>query len=78
MGCHDLCLAAEEELDEKQVYEMPEAFEKTLCLLQPEDKVKISYQISLDAPVTLPGCGEMNTSIPARSVIDVFRLTTCV
>lgn len=60
---------AEEELDEKQVYEMPEAFEKTLCLLQPEDKVKISYHISLDAPVTLPGCGEMNTSIPARSVI---------
>ena len=37
--------------------------------LQPEDKVKISYHITLDAPVTLPGCDELNTAIPARSVI---------
>lgn len=32
-------------------------------------RVKISYQVVLNAPLTLPGCDEMNTSVPARSVI---------
>lgn len=49
--------------------EVLEKYDKMLKNLLPEDKVKISYHISLDAPVTLPGCGELNTSIPARSVI---------
>lgn len=31
--------------------------------------MKISYQVVLNAPLTLPGCDEMNTSVPARSVI---------
>lgn len=43
--------------------------EKILDQLQPLDCVTISYYVSLDAPVTLPGCGELNTAIPARSVI---------
>lgn len=30
---------------------------------------EISYTVSLDAPVTLPGCGEQSLEIPARSVI---------
>lgn len=33
------------------------------------ERVKVSYQISLDSPVTLPGCDSMETAIPARSVI---------
>lgn len=37
--------------------------------LQPTERVRISYHVTLDAPVTLPGCNELNTSIPARSVI---------
>lgn len=32
-------------------------------------KVRISYKISLDAPLTLPGYDEMQSVIPARSVI---------
>ncbi|HJB35725.1 MAG TPA: hypothetical protein H9775_14535 [Candidatus Blautia merdipullorum] len=59
--------SSKEEIPEE--YEIPEKFEKTLKEMNSEDKVKISYHISLDAPVTLPGCGELNTSIPARSVI---------
>ena len=31
--------------------------------------VEIHYAISLDAPITLPGCAEQNLEIPARSVI---------
>lgn len=50
-------------------YEVPENIMKKLENLQYEDKVKISYHILLDAPVTLPGCSELNTAIPARSVI---------
>ena len=37
--------------------------------LNKEEQVKISFHITLDAPVTLPGCDEINTSIPARSII---------
>ena len=37
--------------------------------MKPEERVKITFLITLDAPVTLPGCDELNTSIPARSVI---------
>lgn len=33
------------------------------------DQCVISYTITLDSPVTLPGCDELNTAIPARSVI---------
>ena len=33
------------------------------------DQVEIRYAVSLDAPVTLPGCAEQNLEIPARSVI---------
>lgn len=33
------------------------------------EQIVISYKIRLDSPVTLPGCDELNTSIPARSVI---------
>ena len=33
------------------------------------DHVEIRYAVSLDAPVTLPGCAEQNLEIPARSVI---------
>lgn len=54
---------------ESKHYEVPEKIMKKLEDLQHEDKVKISYHISLDAPVTLPGCSELNTAIPARSVI---------
>lgn len=43
--------------------------EELLSQLQPSDRVTITFHISLDAPVTLPGCDELNTSIPARSVI---------
>ena len=32
-------------------------------------KIEIVYTLSLDAPVTLPGCGERSLEIPARSVI---------
>ena len=44
---------------------------KVLC---PEDavaadQVEIRYAVSLDAPVTLPGCAEQTLEIPARSVI---------
>ena len=43
-------------------------------VLRPEDasaadRVEIRYALSLDAPVTLPGCAEENLEIPARSVI---------
>lgn len=31
--------------------------------------VKISYKVVLNSPLTLPGCDELNTSVPARSVI---------
>ena len=31
--------------------------------------VEIRYAVSLDAPVTLPGCAEQNLEVPARSVI---------
>lgn len=31
--------------------------------------VEIHYAVSVDAPVTLPGCAEQNLEIPARSVI---------
>lgn len=33
------------------------------------DMVCITYKIRLDSPVTLPGCSELITEIPARSVI---------
>lgn len=33
------------------------------------DQVEIRYAVSLDAPVTLPGCAEQALEIPARSVI---------
>lgn len=33
------------------------------------ERVQISYTVSLDAPVTLPGCAEQSLEIPARSVI---------
>lgn len=33
------------------------------------EQLLISYTVSLDAPVTLPGCGELLREIPARSVI---------
>lgn len=33
------------------------------------EQVLISFKISLDAPVTLPGCDELSMSIPARSLI---------
>jgi len=33
------------------------------------ETVRINYKISLDAPVTLPGCAEQQLEIPARSVI---------
>lgn len=49
---------------------------KNVIMEQKKETVKhsseqsvISYKISLDSPVTLPGCDELNTSIPARSVI---------
>lgn len=31
--------------------------------------VKISYKVVLNSPLTLPGCDELNTSVPARSII---------
>ena len=37
--------------------------------LSEKDKIEISYTVSLDAPVTLPGYGEHRQEIPARSVI---------
>lgn len=33
------------------------------------ERVRISYQVALDAPLTLVGCGELNTMITARNVI---------
>lgn len=33
------------------------------------ETLEIAYTVSLDAPVTLPGCGELLREIPARSVI---------
>ena len=33
------------------------------------EKVRITYQVALDAPLTLVGCGELNTMIAARTVI---------
>jgi CRISPR-associated protein Csx10 len=35
----------------------------------PQARVRISYKVALDAPITLPGCAEQQTAIPARSVI---------
>ena len=39
------------------------------CAVKNSKDITISYKIALDSPVTLPGCDELNTSIPARSVI---------
>ena len=36
------------------------------------DMVKISYMIELLSEITLPGCEEMMTMIPARSVIGAM------
>ena len=55
---------------EKKTEESEESGCRGLLMgLEPEKKVKITFHIRLDAPVTLPGCDELNTSIPARSVI---------
>ena len=43
--------------------------EHRISSLADEEQIKISYRVALKAPVTLPGCDELNTSIPARSVI---------
>ena len=42
---------------------------EVLGRMKPEERVGITFRIMLDAPVTLPGCDELNTSIQARSVI---------
>lgn len=45
------------------------AVNNSVEVLKKEEEWKISYHVKLDAPITLPGCDEMNTSIPARSVL---------
>ena len=47
----------------------PKGAGKTAECLPRSGCVKISYSITLDAPLTLPGHDELNTSVPARSVI---------
>ena len=46
---------------------LPEAGKETT-----QRRIRLSYQIRLDAPVTLPGCKEQLSSIPARSVIGLL------
>lgn len=47
---------------EEDVNKEPECFDT-------DEITRISYQVVLNSPLTLPGCDEMNTSVPARSVI---------
>lgn len=52
--------------------EKPVPFENDAEACGEEDDVRVTYTISLDAPVTLPGAEEVESGIPARSVIGCF------